>query len=72
MKVGWKYYFEPTPKNVSRWLLALKGSLATVATSAFFSDHQTAAFWILLVTGTLNEFGQLFAETPNPPINTPQ
>lgn len=64
MTYGWKYYFEPTPKNVSRWLLALKGTLATVATTAFFSEHQTAAFWILLSTGLLNEVGNLFAEQP--------
>lgn len=68
MNYGWKYYFEPTPKNVSKWLLALKGSLATVATSAFFSNHETEAFWILLTMGAMNEIGNLFADT-KPPTN---
>jgi len=62
MKYGWKYYFEPTPKNVSKWFLAIKGSLATVATSAFFSNHEKEAFYILLATGFLNELGLMFSE----------
>jgi hypothetical protein len=67
MKYGWKYYFAPTPKNVSRWMIALKGVLATVATTAFVEGNETFAFYLLLGTGLLNEFGQLFGEEPQTP-----
>ena len=70
MNYGWKFYFEPTPKNVSRWLLALKSVVIGVGASAYVMQSHKAAFWILLAGGILNEFGLMFSQEPDkkPPL----
>lgn len=64
MKYGWKYYLQPTPKNVSKWMLVVKGTLATVATTEFVSGNQKVAFYILLVAGFLSELSAFFGDEP--------
>lgn len=54
-------YFEPTPKNVQKWLLALKSIMATVGGAAYFSENQKAAFWVLVGGAILNELANFFA-----------
>ena len=61
-KISIRNYFEPTPKNVQKWLLALKTILGTVGGAAYFSENQKVAFWILVGGAVLNEFANLFSE----------
>ena len=60
-QISIKNYFEPTPKNVQKWLLALKSIMATIGGAAYFSENQKLAFWILVSGAVLNEFANLFA-----------
>ena len=55
-----KNYFKPTPKNIQKWLLALKSIMATVGGAAYFSENQKAAFWILIAGAAINELANLF------------
>lgn len=62
MKVGIKQYFNPTPKNVQKWLLAIKTLLGTAATASFFSSNENAAFWIMFAGAAINELANLIGE----------
>ena len=64
MKYGWQYYLEPTPKNVSRWLLALKSITAIAAGSLYVTHSPAHGFWVMMAGGVLNELGMLFSESP--------
>jgi|688.fasta_scaffold252286_1 hypothetical protein len=59
-KISIRNYFEPTPKNVQKWLLALKTILATIGGATYFQDPKLA-FWILVGGAVLNEFANLFS-----------
>jgi hypothetical protein len=65
MKIGFKQYFQPTPKNLRKWLLAGKSLIATIATHEFFSGNANNAFWIMVAGAALNELANLIGETPN-------
>lgn len=67
MKYGWKYYFEPTPQNVGKFMLAIEGILVGVGSSAFLLEQKEVAFYILLATGVLNKLGNFFANTNEKP-----
>lgn len=60
-----KNYFEPTPKNVQKWLLALKSIMATIGGAAYFSENQKLAFWVLVGGAVLNEFANLLSNGNN-------
>ena len=60
-QISIKNYFKPTPKNIQKWLLALKSIMATVGGAAYFSENQKAAFWILVAGAAINELANLFA-----------
>jgi hypothetical protein len=60
-KISIRNYFEPTPKNVQKWLLALKSVMATIGGAAYFSENQKLAFWVLVGGAVLNEFANLFS-----------
>ena len=64
MKVGIKHYFAPTPKNIQKWLLAVKTILGTIGTASFFSGNEKAAFFIMLGGAVLNELANLFSDGP--------
>jgi hypothetical protein len=65
MKIGTKHYFEPTPKNIQKWLLGVKTILGTIGTASFFSGSEKAAFFILLGGAVLNELANLFGDESN-------
>ncbi len=47
-KVGWNQYFRPTPANVEKFLLGLKGFLGILSTYSYVKDHSDYAFFILV------------------------
>jgi hypothetical protein len=58
----WNAYLNPTPKNVIKWLLGIKGIIATCAGSAYFAGNDKAAFWMLVAGGVLNELVNILEE----------
>ena len=60
MKFG--NYFKPTPQNIRRWMLAVKGVLASVSGAAYLQGNTKVAFWLLIITGTLAELSNLIGE----------
>lgn len=65
MKYGWSYYFEPTPKNVSKWLLALRAVIALAQAAAIYEKVDwRVQLTLLAVGGAAHELGMMFAETP--------
>lgn len=59
---AWRSYLKPTPKNVKRWLLAMKGIIATCAGSAYFAGNDKAAFWMMVAGGVLNELVNILSD----------
>lgn len=60
-KISIKNYFEPTPKNVKRWLLAIKSILATISVSAYVNGNEKVAFWILVGGACIDELTNLIS-----------
>ena len=58
----WKSYLEPTPKNVKKWLLAIKSVIGVCAGSAYFADRPDAGFWMLVAGAIVNELGNILSE----------
>jgi hypothetical protein len=56
-----KNYFEPTPKNVKKWLLAIKSILAIISVSAYVNANEKIAFWILVGGAVIDELTNLFS-----------
>jgi hypothetical protein len=61
-KFGIKQYFQPTPKNLRKWLLAGKSLIGTIATADFFNGNPSRAFWIMFAGAALNELANLIGE----------
>lgn len=59
--ISLKNYFEPTPKNVKKWLLAIKSVLATISVSAYVNGNEKIAFWILVGGAVIDELTNLFS-----------
>jgi hypothetical protein len=59
--ISLRNYFEPTPKNVKRWLLAIKSILATISVSAYVNGNEKVAFWILVGGAVIDELTNLFS-----------
>lgn len=55
-------YFKSTPKNIKRWLLALKSFIGTIAGAAYLEGYPKAAFWILIGGAVLDLFSNLIGE----------
>jgi hypothetical protein len=66
VKYGWQYYFEPTPKNVSKWLLALRAVIGLVQAAAIY-EHMDWRWQLALLAigGAIHEFGMMISEVPN-------
>lgn len=62
MKFGFCQYFKPTPHNIRRWMLAVKGILTSVSGAAYLEGNTKAAFWLLIITGTLSELSNLIGQ----------
>lgn len=62
MKFGICQYFQPTPRNIRRWMLAVKGILASVSGAAYLEGNTKVAFWLLIITGTLSELSNLIGQ----------
>jgi hypothetical protein len=60
-KISLRNYFEPTPKNVKKWLLAIKSILATISVSAYVNGSEKVAFWILVGGAVIDELTNLFS-----------
>lgn len=60
-KISIKNYFEPTPKNVKRWLLAIKSILGTISGAAYVNGNEKVAFWILVGGAFIDELTNLFS-----------
>jgi hypothetical protein len=60
-KISLKNYFEPTPKNVKKWLLAIKSILATISVSAYVNGNEKIAFWILVGGAVIDELTNLIS-----------
>jgi hypothetical protein len=59
--ISLKNYFEPTPKNVKKWLLAIKSVLATISVSAYVNGNEKIAFWILVGGACIDELTNLLS-----------
>jgi len=59
--ISLKNYFEPTPKNVKKWLLAIKSILATISVSAYVNGNEKIAFWILVGGACIDELTNLLS-----------
>ena len=59
--ISLKNYFEPTPKNVNKWLLAIKSVLATISVSAYVNGNEKIAFWILVGGACIDELTNLLS-----------
>ena len=60
-KISLRNYFEPTPKNVKRWLLAIKSILATISVSAYVNGSEKVAFWTLVGGACIDELTNLIS-----------
>jgi len=60
--ISLKNYFEPTPKNVKKWLLAIKSVLATISVSAYVNGNEKIAFWILVGGACIDELTNLLSK----------
>jgi hypothetical protein len=60
-KISLRNYFEPTPKNVKKWLLAIKSILATISVSAYVNGSEKVAFWILVGGACIDELTNLIS-----------
>ena len=60
-KISIRNYFEPTPKNVKKWLLAIKSILATISGAAYVNGNEKIAFWILVGGAVIDELTNLFS-----------
>lgn len=54
----WRNLFQPTPKNISRILLAIKAIIAAVATSAYIMHNSDAVFWLFIGGTVLDQLAQ--------------
>jgi len=59
--ISLKNYFEPTPKNVKKWLLAIKSILATISGAAYVNGNEKIAFWILVGGACIDELTNLLS-----------
>ena len=59
LSVSWSNVFKPTPKNVSKWLIGLKGAILTVAATNFVMGNDKASFYVLLSGAMLDFFGMM-------------
>lgn len=57
-----KNFFQPTPKNMLRISLALRGMVGTIAGAAYFQDNATAAFWFLVAGAVVDFFINCFKQ----------
>lgn len=55
MRKLWEKYLLPTPSNVARWLMGIKGVLATAAGTTYFMGSPKLAFWIAIAIGVVHE-----------------
>ena len=53
-----KNYFKPTPKNLLKISLALRGMVATISGAAYFQNDLKAAFWFLVAGAAVDFFIQ--------------
>jgi hypothetical protein len=60
-KISLRNYFEATPKNVKKWLLAIKSILATISVSAYVNGSEKVAFWILVGGACIDELTNLIS-----------
>jgi hypothetical protein len=59
--ISLRNYFEPTPKNVKKWLLAIKSILGTISGAAYVNGNEKMAFWILVGGAFIDELTNLFS-----------
>lgn len=64
-KISLKNYFEPTPKNVKKWLLAIKSILGTISGAAYVNGNEKMAFWILVSGAVIDGLANLFNNESN-------
>lgn len=55
MRKLWEKYLLPTPSNVAKWLMIVKGALAAAATTVYIEGSPKAAFWIAMAIGAVHE-----------------
>lgn len=55
-----KTFFQPTPKNMLRISLALRGLVGTIAGATYFNGNETAAFWFLVAGAVIDFFINCF------------
>jgi hypothetical protein len=64
-KISLKNYFEPTPKNLRKWLLAIKSILGTISGAAYINGKEKVAFWILVGGAFIDELTNLISNESN-------
>lgn len=55
-------YFKHTPVWVKKVLIAVKGIIGAIAISAFFNNHETFAFIILIIGALIDELMKFIKE----------
>lgn len=73
MKFGWKYYLEPTPRNVQKLMLGVRGILYSLMGTALVTDKvsHTTMLCLLVVMYAMEELSKLL--TPDqPPTQKPE
>lgn len=61
----WEAYLSPTPKNVKKWLLAVKAVLLLAAGSGKLAEHSDFAFWILILGAGIDGLANLLTDENN-------
>lgn len=64
VEFGLKAYFKPTPTNLQKWMLALKGLIALLAANEALSSRPYFALAALIAGYVLDELAKMFSETP--------
>jgi len=65
MVYGWKFIFEPTPKNVSKWLLSIRAVFGVIQGAAIIDHASVRTQLVILAVGAaLHELGTLFGDLP--------
>ena len=63
MLYGWKYIFEPSPKNVAKWLLAIRAVFGVVQGAAIIEHATVRTQLVILAVGALlHELGTMIGD----------
>jgi drug/metabolite transporter (DMT)-like permease len=62
MTLAWKNILKPTPKRVAKLIIAIKGVIVVAAGSAYVSEKQEIASFLLVIGAILDGLSMLIGE----------